>query len=102
MVSRFDDPPEPIPMLKQFFTFRITHKVALIGGIGVLGLVLVSTIYLLGSAAQDLHRKAASDARAISALTDKVALRLLDSRRAEKDFLLRNDSAYAQRHSALV
>ena len=42
------------------------------------------------------------EAQALSGTTAKLAVALLESRRAEKDFLLRNDMKYAERHGALA
>jgi methyl-accepting chemotaxis protein len=81
---------------------RITHKIAAIGAIGVGGLALVGGIYLFGNSAQSVYRQSAAEARALAGLTHKLSVRLLDSRRAEKDFLLRSNESYARRHTALA
>src|SRR5436190_1069932 len=82
--------------------FRVTHKIAAIGLNGILGLLLVGGIYLAGNAAQDRYRQTAADAQAISSHASKLFIELLEARRAEKDFLLRHDVAYATKHAALV
>jgi len=82
--------------------FRISHKIAAIGLIGFGGLALVGGIYLTGDIAQEQYRVVAADARAISDQVDRLDRNLLESRRAEKDFLLRNDEKYAQRHAELA
>src|SRR6476646_983103 len=74
--------------------FRISHKIDAIGLIGFGGLALVGGIYLAGDAAQETYRVVAADARVISDQVDRLARDLLESRRAEKDFLLRNDEKY--------
>jgi methyl-accepting chemotaxis protein len=81
---------------------RITHKIAAIGAIGFGGLALVGGIYLTGDATQERYRLMAADAVAISDRVDRLGRDLLESRRAEKDFLLRNDEKYAQRHADLA
>jgi methyl-accepting chemotaxis protein len=81
---------------------RITHKVAAIGAIGFGGLALVGGIYLAGDATQERYRLIAADAAAISDRVDRLSRELLESRRAEKDFLLRSDEKYAQRHADLA
>ena len=73
------------------FSLRLTHKVAAIGVIGVLGVVLVGGIHLYGETAVAVYRDAAESARTIFELNAKIATELLEGRRAEKDFLLRND-----------
>jgi methyl-accepting chemotaxis protein len=80
---------------------RLGHKIAAIGAVGVLGLVIVGAIYLIGASVQERYRRAASDAQATSALTSDLDVKLLESRQAEKDFLLRNDMRYVERHKAL-
>jgi len=78
------------------FSFRLTHKVAAIGVIGVLGVVLVGGIHLYGETAVAVYRDAAESARTIVELNAKIEAELLEGRRAEKDFLLRNDSGKAE------
>jgi methyl-accepting chemotaxis protein len=80
---------------------RITHRIAAIGATGVLGVVIVGGIYLFGAAAQDRHRQVADDAQATFAVANQLYVNLLESRRAEKDFLLRSDMKYVERHGAL-
>ena len=79
--------------------FRIYSRIAAIGLIGFGGLALVGGIYFAGDAAQETYRVVAADARVISDQVDRLARDLLESRRAEKVFLLRNDEKYAQRHT---
>jgi len=73
------------------FSLRLTHKIAAIGVIGVLGVVLVGGIHLYGETAVAAYRDAAENARTLFELNQKIEVELLQSRRAEKDFLLRND-----------
>jgi methyl-accepting chemotaxis protein len=84
------------------FHLRITHKIAAIGAIGVGGLALVGGIYLFGNSAQSVHRQTAADARTLAGLNHKLSVQLLESRRAEKDFLLRNADSFAKRHAVLA
>jgi methyl-accepting chemotaxis protein len=74
------------------FSLRLTHKITAIGVIGVIGVVLVGSLHLYGESAVAVNRAAAENARAISELNRKVEIELLESRRAEKNFLLRNDA----------
>ena len=78
-------------------SLRLTHKISAIGIVGVIGVVLVGAIHMYGEAATSGYRAAAEDARSIAELNDKVEIELLEGRRAEKDFLLRNDSKRADR-----
>src|SRR5262245_62105051 len=75
----------------------LTHKIAAIGAIGLLGVTLVGGIYFIKSRTQNSYMLAADQTHAISSLNDSLAIKLLESRRAEKDFLLRNDMKYVDR-----
>ena len=79
----------------------LTHKIAAIGAIGVAGVLVLGAIYHFGSSAQDRYREVAERAEAILAQANRLQIKLLEARRAEKDFLLRNELKYAQRHTAL-
>src|SRR5690349_16526157 len=77
-------------------SIRLTHKILAIGVIGLLGVILVGGIHFYGESAVATYRLAAAEARAISELNRKVEVELLEGRRAEKDFLLRNDPKKAE------
>ncbi|SFK30224.1 HAMP domain-containing methyl-accepting chemotaxis protein [Bradyrhizobium sp. Gha] len=81
----------------QFFSLRLTHKITAIGVIGVVGVVLIGGIHLYGERAMGVYRDAAENARTIDELNSRIAIELLEGRRAEKDFLLRSDASKAQR-----
>jgi methyl-accepting chemotaxis protein len=81
---------------------RLTHKIAAIGAVGIFGLMLVGGIYLAGSSSQERFAMSEREAQAMSGATGKLSVALLESRRAEKDFLLRNDIKYAERHRELA
>lgn len=81
----------------RFLSLRLTHKITAIGVIGVIGVVLIGGIHLYGENAMAVYRNAAENARTIQELNSRIAIELLEGRRAEKDFLLRNDAAKAQR-----
>jgi len=76
------------------FSLRLTQKITAIGVIGVAGVLLVGGLHLYGESAVAMYRGAAENARTISELNRKVEIELLESRRAEKNFLLRNDLKY--------
>jgi methyl-accepting chemotaxis protein len=80
-------------------SLRLTQKIMAIGLIGLMGLVVFGLIYFLGNSSQDVSRLAAEDARKIESLNQKLAIDLLEVRRAEKDFLIRRDQAYSKRHA---
>jgi methyl-accepting chemotaxis protein len=76
-------------------SLRLTHKITAIGVIGVIGVVLIGGIHLYGEKAIAVYRDAADNARTIAGLNSKIEVDLLEGRRAEKDFLLRNDAKKA-------
>jgi methyl-accepting chemotaxis protein len=79
----------------RFFSLRLTHKITAIGIVGVIGVALIGGIHLYGENAMAVYRDAAENARAIAELNSKIEVELLEGRRAEKDFLLRNDARKA-------
>jgi methyl-accepting chemotaxis protein len=81
---------------------RIVHKIAAISATGILGVLILGGIYMLGSSKQEQYGRVAADAQAIAELANKLHVELLESRRAEKDFLLRSDLKYAIRHAELA
>ncbi len=81
---------------------RLTHKIAAIGLAGILGAGLLGAIYLIGASSQDRFSAAARDAQSMHARASTLFAHLLESRRAEKDFLLTNNMQHADRQRALV
>lgn len=79
----------------RLLSLRLTHKITAIGVIGVIGVVLIGGIHLYGEKAMAVYRDAADNARTIAELNSKIEVELLEGRRAEKDFLLRNDAKKA-------
>jgi len=75
----------------------LAHKVSAIGAIGVVGILTVGAIYLVGTSIQNKYRAIAEIEQAKFSRTNHLYTNLLESRRAEKDFLLRNDMKYATR-----
>ena len=83
------------------FQLRLTHKIAAIGFIGVVGLAAVGLIYEEGAWSQDRARKVAEAARAIAGLTRRISVEMLEVRRDEKNFLLRKQQSYVEHHAKL-
>ena len=77
------------------FSFRLTHKIVAIGIVGIAGVMLVGGIHVYGESSMAVYRDTAQNAQTISELSGKIEIELLEGRRAEKDFLLRNDSKKA-------
>ena len=84
------------------FSVRLTHKITAIGMIGVVGVVLIGGIHIVGESVIARYRDAADNARIIAELNSRIQAELLESRRAEKDFLLRNDTTKADSQLALA
>src|SRR5579872_566855 len=80
---------------------KLTHKITAIGILGVVGVILVGGMHMYGETEMTPYREAAEKARAISALNDKIEIELLQARRAEKDFLLRNDQKKIGAHAEI-
>ena len=70
---------------------RLTHKITAIGIVGLAGVVLVGGMHMYAESEIARYQEAAENARAIFELDGKIRIELLESRRAEKDFLLRNE-----------
>jgi methyl-accepting chemotaxis protein len=84
------------------FRFGLAYQILLIGGGGVFGILLVAGIYFVGESSLARFQKQADQAAAIGALTKDTEIKLLNTRRAEKDFLLRYDEKQIKRHGDLA
>lgn len=73
------------------FSLRLTHKITAIGILGVVGVIVVGGMHMNGESTAAVFRNANAAAQAIFQLSNKIQIELLEGRRAEKDFLLRND-----------
>ncbi len=82
-------------------SIRLTHKIMAIGVVGLVGLLAFGAIYQVGSWSQDSSRVVAVEGRALSSLNQQISIKMLEARRAEKDFQLRRDESYAKRHVEL-
>lgn len=80
---------------------RLTHKIAAIGLAGIAGAGLLGAIYLTGASSQERLDIEAKQAQSVYIHVSKLSALLLESRRAEKDFLLTNDAQHSRRLSAL-
>jgi methyl-accepting chemotaxis protein len=82
-------------------SIRLTHKIMAIGFVGMIGLLAFGAIYQAGSWSQDSSRIVAVEGRSLSSLNQQISIKMLEARRAEKDFQLRRDESYAKRHAEL-
>ena len=83
------------------FQLRLTHKIAAIGFVGVIGLSAVGAINQEGTWSQDAARQVAEDSRAIASFTKRISIEMLEARRDEKNFLLRKQESYVKHHAQL-
>ncbi|MBZ0149437.1 MAG: methyl-accepting chemotaxis protein, partial [Pseudorhodoplanes sp.] len=81
---------------------RLAHKIAAIGLAGILGAALLGAIYLVGASSQESFSAGARDAQAIYVRASSLSGLLLESRRAEKDFLLTNEMQHADKQRELA
>ena len=86
----------------SFLRVTLRHKIAAIGIVGVLGIALIGAIYWIGASSQARFQGAAERAATTAATNNELYIALLEARRAEKDFQLRNDERYAQKQSELA
>ena len=75
------------------FSLRLTHKIMAIGIVGLVGLLAFGAIYQIGNRLQDASRIVADEGRAISNLNKQISIKMLEARRAEKDFQLRRNES---------
>lgn len=80
---------------------RLTHKIAAIGLAGIAGAGLLGAIYLTGASSQERLDIEAKQVQSVYIHVSKLSALLLESRRAEKDFLLTNDAQHSRRLSSL-
>lgn len=81
---------------------RVVHRIAILGTIGITGLVLAGAIYFVGLYAQKGYQQAAAETRAISSIANDLRAELIEARRGEMEFLLRKDDIYVGLHGMLV
>ena len=85
----------------KWFSLRLSHLIAGLGMLGLAGMLVVGGIYFTSKAKQDIYALAAARASATGDLMNRLSVEFLNARRAEKDFLLRNDEKYVSRHEEL-
>jgi methyl-accepting chemotaxis protein len=78
---------------------KLAHKVVALGMIGVAGAVVMGLVYMRGAAHQDRAMQTADAARALHGLATLTIVEMLQARRSEKDFLLRSDTSYVEKHA---
>ncbi len=82
--------------------FKISRQVSVIGGIGIIGLILVGSIYLWGQSRQAATQEVMDRATRAQLAEYGVENGMLLARRAEKDFLLRRQDRYLEQHAKVM
>jgi methyl-accepting chemotaxis protein len=85
--------------MPRLSNIRMSYKIAAMGAVGILGLLLVGAIYLIGSGSQSRYQRIADDASDMRSTAATIQLQLLQLRRHEKDLLLRKNDQYAKAHA---
>ncbi len=80
----------------------ITHQIASVGALGIIGLLAVGIIVYFGAEKQVAARRDLTAASKSLETLDAVKIDLLEARRSEKDFLLRRKDEYVQKHDTAV
>jgi methyl-accepting chemotaxis protein len=83
---------------KMLSRFGITRQIALIGALGVLGLIIVGIVFYVGAALQTSAQRQIEAANARVATLSAIKINLLETRVIEKDFLLHHNNKYVQLH----
>lgn len=76
------------------WNIKLGHRIGSISVVVIVGIAAIAAIYLYGASFQDKADAIGS----INTLARTTHVALLEARRSEKDFLLRDDIKYAQRH----
>jgi methyl-accepting chemotaxis protein len=82
--------------------FRLTHRIAALGLIGLLGMFILTGILMMGQAEQARFQLVETQARELAEKQTALALDFLEARRTEKDFLLRASETYVVRHATIT
>jgi len=80
----------------------VSYQIGLVGLIGVIGLIVVALVYYFGSVELGAASEALAHSNASLAKLAEVKIDLLETRRAEKDFLLRRKEDYVKKHEAAL
>jgi methyl-accepting chemotaxis protein len=99
---REPDDQEYSAVTRMLSRLGITRQIALIGVLGVLGLIIVGVVFYIGSALQDTAQQQIEAANVRVATLSSINVNLLEARKAEKDFLIlliRGKDEFAQKRS---
>lgn len=91
-----------IPSLFKLDRMNISKQIGVISGLVFVGMVFVLVSYVMGAnKVSNLHHELNEDGERLH-LVNAIQYEFLNSRRSEKDFLIRRDEKYAQKHAANV
>jgi len=79
--------------------FKIVTKLMAVAPLAICGIVALTQIYSVRDGVMDEQTLRETQAVNLSTAVDKAEIDLLQLRRNEKDFLLRKDNAYAEKHA---
>jgi methyl-accepting chemotaxis protein len=82
--------------------FSLKFQIGIIGVFASAGMFTVGAIYFTSQNTLVHYGSSLAAAEQLQDLATKANVELLEMRRAEKDFLLRKDEKYAQRHAELT
>ncbi len=82
--------------------FSVKIQIAAIGMSAIAGIVLIGGIYAAGQSSMASAKSSQAAANELREIATGMNVGLLEMRRAEKDFLLRREDRYAERHGALA
>jgi len=92
----------PAGSLNPVLRLPLYGQIAALAALGLLGLAVFGAVYLAGERRVAVHAAAAEGATTAQIAAMQVGTLLLEARRAEKDFLLRQEERYVARHGEVL
>lgn len=89
-------------LVTWFHDIKIVNKLAIVLGITLTGFLLLTLAYYVVVAAEDTAWKKAEQTNEFIRFANQANASMLQARRREKDFLLRNDTKYIDQHARTV
>src|SRR4051794_9442002 len=89
-------------MSKLLSRIGVSYQIGLVALIGMIGLIVVGTVYYFGANQLASAGHALEQSNAGLAKLAEIKIDLLEMRRSEKDFLLRRKEDYVKKHDAAL
>ncbi len=89
-------------LVTRFHDLKIVHKLALVLGILLIGFLFLTFAYYVVVAEEQAAWKKAEQTNEFVRFASRVESGMLQARRREKDFLLRDDAKYLDQHAGIV